>query len=176
MDSKRFAEKDGQEETILKAISNKNIVKLGIVVNDVEEAAAYYAKIFGMEVPPVTGPGPETPPDPSGRTYTWYKGSDRKPRCKYAKIYTEPVYLELIQPLPDVPNPFTDFLEKNGPGVYFIAFYVDGFEEHIQFMDRLGMPLTFKEDKGHERYAYFDTLGKLGVTLEFKEVGEITGR
>lgn len=157
----------------MEAISNKNIVKLGIVVNNVEEAAKYYAKIFGMEVPPVSEPGPEAPPDPTGRSYVWYNGSDRKPRCKYAKIYTEPIYLELIEPLPDVPNPFTEFLEKRGPGVFFIAFYVEGFGEHIRFMEDLAMPLTFKHDKGHERYAYFDTIAKLGVTLEFKEVGEV---
>ncbi|TBL81987.1 VOC family protein [Paenibacillus thalictri] len=157
----------------MQAISNKNIVKLGIVVDNVEEAAAYYAKIFGIEVPEVSTPGPETPPDPTGRAYTWYQGSDRKPRCKYAKIYTDPIYLELIEPLPDVPNPFTDFLEKRGPGIFFIAFYVEGFEEHVQFMEQLGLPLTFKQDKGHERYAYFDTIAKLGIALEFKEVGEI---
>ncbi|MCR8633041.1 VOC family protein [Paenibacillus radicis (ex Xue et al. 2023)] len=155
----------------IKSVGSKTIVKLGIVVDNVEEAASYYAKIFGMEMPEVSTPGPEAPPDPSGKAYTWYQGSDRKPRCKVAKIYTEPVYLELIEPLPDVPNPFTDFKEKHGQGVYFISFYIDGFEQHVQFMEELGMPLTFKQDKGHERYAYFDSIAQLALTLEFKEVG-----
>ncbi len=156
----------------MEGITSKKIVKLGLVVDNVEEAAMYYAKLFGMEMPEIFTPGPETPPDPTGKTYTWFKGSDRKPRCKIAKIYTEPVYLELIEPLPDVPNPFSEFKDRHGQGVYFISFYIDGFEKHIDFLETLGMPLSFKQDKGHERYAYFDSLAKLGVTIELKEVGE----
>ncbi|WP_153735238.1 VOC family protein [Aquibacillus halophilus] len=157
----------------MESVGSKHVVKLGIVVKNVEEAANSYAKILGVEVPDISIPGPETAPDPTGKSYVQYKGSDRKPRCKFAKIYTEPVYLELIEPLPDVPNPYTDFVDKHGYGVYFISFYIDGFGEHIQFMEDLGFPLTFKHDKGHERYAYFDTFEKLGLVLEYKEVGEI---
>ena len=131
----------------MESISSKQVIKLGIIVDDVEEAAKYYAKLFGMEVPKVSVPAPESSVEINDSTYTWYKGSDKKPRCKVTKVNTGPVYLELIEPLPDVPNPFTDFKDKYGQGVYFISFYIEGFGEHIEFMEDLGMPMTLNKIK-----------------------------
>ena len=36
-------------------------------------------------------------------------------------------------------------------------------------MEKGGYPMSFVEEKMFERYAYFETQGKLGVTVEFKE-------
>lgn len=36
-------------------------------------------------------------------------------------------------------------------------------------MEKGGYPATFIEDKIFERYAYFDTQEKIGVTIEMKE-------
>ena len=53
--------------------------------------------------------------------------------------------------------------------VCFISLYIEGFEQHIDLMGRKGFSLVFEEEKGFERYAYFDTLKALGFTLEMKE-------
>ena len=50
-----------------------------------------------------------------------------------------------------------------------ISFYINGFEQQIDFMEKGGYPATFIEDKIFERYAYFDTQEKIGVTIEMKE-------
>jgi methylmalonyl-CoA/ethylmalonyl-CoA epimerase len=37
-------------------------------------------------------------------------------------------------------------------------------------MERKGFPAFFKQEKGKERYAYFETAAKIGTTIEFKEI------
>jgi len=37
-------------------------------------------------------------------------------------------------------------------------------------MEKKGLAPLYKEEKGKQRYAYFDTVPALGVTLEFKEI------
>jgi hypothetical protein len=53
-----------------------------------------------------------------------------------------------------------------------MSFYVNGFQQNIDFMAAQGYPVIFAQEKGYERYAYFDTADKLGVTLEIKERNE----
>ncbi|WP_274649761.1 VOC family protein [Paenibacillus humicola] len=160
-------------------ISTNRIVKLGIVVDNLEEAFNYYVELFNLDPAKMRAPRPKPAPGdpvpapapaPEGgqEPYIWYRGEYRDARCRTAIIPLEPIYLELIEPYEE-PSPWTEFLEKNGPGIHFMAFYVDGFEEHIQLMEGKGMPVFHKQEKGKERYAYFESAAKLGAILEFKE-------
>jgi hypothetical protein len=88
---------------------------------------------------------------------------------KVKNIYVQPVHFELIQPTDQTPSPWRDHLDQFGPSVCFVSFYIEGFEQQIDMLGQKGYPLTFKEEKGFERYAYFDTLDKLGIMLEIKE-------
>ncbi|MFD0675889.1 MULTISPECIES: VOC family protein [unclassified Paenibacillus] len=151
----------------MEKISTDQIVKIGIVVENIEEAVKHYAEIFNIEVPKVSVPKPDTQPDP--RAYTIFRGEKRKVRCKTAIVPLKPIYIELIEPLNE-PSPWNEFKEAHGQGVHYVAMNIEGFEEHIQLMEHKGMPVIQKTEKGKERYAYFDTVQKLGVTLEFKEV------
>jgi hypothetical protein len=65
-----------------------------------------------------------------------------------------------------------EFKRRHGQGVHYMAFDVEGFEDHIDLMERNKMKLIQKTEKGPERYAYFDTVPKLGITVEFKEIGQ----
>jgi catechol 2,3-dioxygenase-like lactoylglutathione lyase family enzyme len=152
----------------MKHLTTRNIVKIGVVVRDIEEAARTYADLFGLEMPQIKVP--DFDPGDTETADNWFRGEYRKTACKTAVIPLEPVYIELIEPLPH-PSPWTEFQDRHGQGVHYLAFYVDGFEEHVALLKQKGFPLVQKTEKGHERYAYFETESRLGVTVELKEKG-----
>jgi DNA-binding transcriptional regulator of glucitol operon len=45
----------------------------------------------------------------------------------------------------------------------------DGFESHSDAISQLGYETVWVEEKGFERYAYFDTVAALGLMVEVKE-------
>ena len=154
---------------------SREIIKVGIVVDDIEKAAEYYQKIFQFDsVPSVRLPDPNKKPEPG--TYRLLRGQKTDPKLKCCIIPLGPVYLEVIEPCSGQPSPWLEFLEKNGPGVCFLSFYVNGLENTLDFMRENGAPAFFVEEKGFERYAYFETQKFLGVTLEAKEQDRLPSR
>lgn len=152
-----------------RALSSRKIAKICVVVRDVETTAKNYAALLGIPVPKV-----ETyadPPGPLGPDAAIFRGRPARYFCKIATIPFEPVPMELLEPAKDAPSPWGEFLAKHGDGVHFLSIVIDGFEEHIQLMEGLKMPLSYRHDKGDKRYAYFDSARELGVTLELKELG-----
>ncbi len=149
-------------------IGSNYVMKVGIVVENAEEAAAYYQKLFALDEEIRIGhqhPKKDIYPD----SYQQYNGVKVNAEMKWFIVDLNPVYLQIVEPCDDAPSPWLSYLKEHGPGVCFISFCVDGLQDHIEFMESNGMPMSFLEEKGYERYAYFDTQDKLGVTLEFKE-------
>jgi hypothetical protein len=148
----------------------KRMVKIGIVVKDIEKAAKAYADIFDIPVPEIHQPKEHTP-QPGGKVPgTVFRGQPRTARCITAVVKLEPIYIELIQPL-DEPSPWKEFLETKGPGVHYMAFESpSGFTEVEALMAQKGMPIYHKTEKGTQRYGYFETADQLGITVEFKEI------
>jgi len=150
-------------------LASNRVVKIGIVCKDVDETAAHFEKIFETLPPPAADAAP-TSDKPLVEKYREYNGVTPEPiHMKVKNIYLDPIYFELIQPIGDVASPWHDHLKKFGTSVCFFSLYVQGFEQQIDLLGQKGFPLVFKEEKGFERYAYFDTLEKLGITLEIKE-------
>lgn len=149
-------------------LGSSTIVKIGIVVRDIEEAAKRYNDLFELEEEAyVRYPDPSKVPLEGA--YKKMRGKEVQPKLKSCIVNLAPIYLEVVEPVDDTPSPWLEYLEKHGPGVCFISFYIDGFEQKIEFMEEGGYPLSFVEEKVFERYAYFDTQEKLGVTVELKE-------
>ena len=149
-------------------LSTSNIIKIGIVTNDVADTAARYSRLFNLKKEPaVNTPDPNKPKVPG--TYKRYKGKEYNPLLKWAIVELDPIYLEVIEPFDDTPSPWLDHLKRFGTSICFISFIVQGFRHEIDLMEKEGYKLNFEEEKGHERYAYFDTLEKLGLTIELKE-------
>jgi len=148
-------------------LGSKTVVKIGVVVRNIEEVARRYGELFDIEPPVVRVPDPNRVPAPGA--YKRLRGEERKILLKSTHIDLDPIYLEVIEPFDDTPSPWLEHLEKYGPGVCFLSLYIDGFRQHIDLMESRGYPLFFEEEKGPERYAYFETLEKLGITLELKE-------
>jgi hypothetical protein len=153
-----------------------HIVKIGIVVRDIEKAVQAYAALFDIPFPEIhpakpAGPLPTEPLTPGGKIpNTVFRGKNGMDRIKTAVIKLEPIYIELAEPVDDF-GPWHEWLEKKGPGVCWMATEAySGFSEVEDFMAHKGMPIFHKTEKGTQRYGYFDTADKLGVTLEFKEL------
>ena len=147
-------------------LASNHIIKIGIVCEDVEATAKRYQEIFETQAPePSAAPAPST-----CERYKEYKGVryDNVP-LKVTNIYVKPIWFELIQPADDTPSPWKDHLDKYGTSVCFTSVYIEGFEQQIDLMADKGYPVLFQEEKGFERYAYFDTMEKLGLLLEIKE-------
>lgn len=151
----------------MEKLASKKIVKIGIVVHDIEEVAKRYANLFDIPTPEVRYPDPHRIP-PKG-AYKRYKGKDYQVLLKCTHIDLDPIYLEILEPYDHTPSPWLDHLEKFGPSVCFLSFYINGFRQQIDLMEQQGYAQIFEEEKGPERYAYFDTLQALGITLELKE-------
>ncbi|TBL69717.1 VOC family protein [Paenibacillus thalictri] len=152
-------------------IENCNLVKIGIVVDDIEQAAKRYAELFGIEPPTVRVPDPNREPQHTEAGYTWYRGKFVPGRVKLSNLRMGAVTVELLEAC-DEPGPWNEFKQRYGQGVHFITFTVPGFERHIDLMERMGYPLAHKGEYGKGRYSYFDTLAQLGVTLGLQELGE----
>lgn len=152
-------------------MGNNKIVKLIVVVKDIEEAAKHYQKLFKLEETPVVhAPDPnKAPVPPAPGAYRKFHGKTYDAKLKVCIINLEPIYLEIIQPYDDTPSPWLEYLENYGPGVCFISFYIEGFEQHVDMFEKGGFPMSYVEEKGFERYAYFETQEKLGVGIELKE-------
>lgn len=148
-------------------LDSSEVIKIGIVCRDIEDTAARYAELFDVEVPPVRYPDPARV-RPEG-AYMHYKGENRRIMLKATHVNLSPIYLELIEPADDTPSPWLDHLNRFGTSICFLSFYIHGFRRDIDFMEEHGYREIFEEEKGPERYAYFDTLEKLGVMLELKE-------
>jgi methylmalonyl-CoA/ethylmalonyl-CoA epimerase len=151
-------------------IDNRNLIKIGILVDDIEEAAKQYSMLFGMDMPAIRIPDLTRVPQHTESGYTWYRGKFIAGRVKLANMQMGPVTVELLEAY-DEPGPWNEFKQQHAQGVHFITFTVAGFEQHIDFVESKGFPLAHKGEYGSGRYCYFDTIEKLGVTLGLQELG-----
>lgn len=151
----------------MEKLNSNEIIKIGVVVRDIEQVAKRYAELFDVPTPEVHYPDPSRvyPPE----AYKRFRGQEYKIMLKYTHINLSPIYLEILEPFDDTPSPWLEHLNKFGNSICFLSFYIHGFQKQIDLMENQGYPMIFEEEKGHERYAYFDTLEKLGITLELKE-------
>lgn len=151
-------------------IANNQLMKIGIIVDNIEEASHHFCELFGIEMPVIRIPDLNRVPQHTESGYTWYRGTFIPGRVKLANMQMGPVTVELLEAY-DEPGPWNEFKQQYGQGVHFITFTIPGFEQHIDFVESKGYPLTHKGEYGKGRYSYFDTIAKLGVTLGIQELG-----
>jgi len=156
-------------------IGSSRIIKIGIVTEDVEKTTAAFRAIFSEgPVPESQWPASADPDVHVPYTVTRskeYKGQQNpNTPMRVMNFYTDNFWFEIVQPLPGDPNPWSDHLAKHGTSVCFMSVHIpDGLDHDIKLMGELGFPMTFIEDKGYERYTYYDTADTLGLLLEIKE-------
>ena len=63
------------------------------------------------------------------------------PGAKIGILPFEHIRIEFLQLLTDEPNPFTDFLNKNGDGIFSYCFMIDNYDEEIQKLKAQGLEI-----------------------------------
>jgi methylmalonyl-CoA/ethylmalonyl-CoA epimerase len=159
-----------EKPSAISHIENNYLMKVGVMVRDIESAVAHYSRLFGIEPPTIHKPDPERTVEHTETGYTWYRGQFVPGRVKIANLQMGPVTLELLETF-DEPGPWNEFVKAHGQGIFFITFTVPGFERHINLLEENGMPMTHKGEYGSGRYAYFDTASQLGLILGLQEIG-----
>lgn len=119
---------------------------VGLVVNDVEEYAAFLKNMMGAEVV-------ETVPFPAaGQTSCLVEFGDSK--------------YELMSPLGEVEGVVGKFLAKHGQGFHHISLWSDDFDADVAALQEKGIKIvSFSEDRG-TRYAFTHPKTSGGVLYE----------
>ncbi|MDR1187832.1 MAG: hypothetical protein LBK95_10325, partial [Bifidobacteriaceae bacterium] len=149
-------------------LANGHIVKIGIVSHDARATGAALRSIFPAVEPAAQAPHPESGVQP----FTEYRGRRlRNPvRLRAENVFTENFWFEVIEPVGDEPSPWRDHLVAHGVSVCFVSIHVaSGVATQADVMTGLGFEQIWFEEKGYERYAYFDTAEALGLLVEVKE-------
>lgn len=134
-------------------IKIKKIDHVAVAVNDVDEAYAKYRQLFGLAL--------------ASREVV------EAQKTEAALLPIGDSNIELISPKG---NPgLQAFLEKRGPGLHHIAIEVEGIDEALNLLDKLGVPLIDKASRsgarGH-KVAFVHPKATGGVLVELVEPAE----
>jgi methylmalonyl-CoA/ethylmalonyl-CoA epimerase len=136
----------------------KNIVHIGLVVKDMDQAIA---RLTALGIGPFK---PRILPPDAKETY---RGKPFIP-SKRVKIYITQIgnlELELIQPI-DGKSPHQEFLDQKGEGIQHLGFFVDNLAESVNDLIAEGSTVMLtSEFKGGGGVAYLD-LDAAGLIVE----------
>ena len=131
--------------------------QIGLVVNDLEKAAATYYSTFGI------GPFSVVPEVRFNSVILRGRPTDSKIKVAFAD--SGPVQIELIQPL-EGENIYTEFLRSGCEGLHHLGFEVDNFEGMLAKFQRRGIEPVFWRSYRSMAFAYLDTVKIGGVMVE----------
>jgi len=135
------------------------VVQVGIIVRDIGQAVQAWARLLGVEEPPVI----ETEGWES--SHMTFKGKPSKGRAKLAFFKLENIAIELIQPIGSQ-STWQDFLAEHGDGIHHVAFTIDNLEETLERLEKMGIGVEQRGDYKGGCYVYADSKGKLGAIIE----------
>jgi len=150
-----------------KNILGTNIVtQIGILVNDIEQAAQDYADLLGVEKPAIVMTGTED------IAKTVYEGKPTPARTKQAFFSVGPTLdIELLEPDHE-PSTWRHDLDEYGEGIHHIAFNINGMKKVVEAFERKGMREIQKGEWIGGRYSYIDAKETLKLTLELLETDD----
>ncbi len=129
--------------------------QVGLVVQDLDKAAAFYHSAFGLGPFAVV---PEVRLDGA-----WLRGRPNDSSIRVASADSGPLQIELIQPL-EGENIYTEFLQGGQEGLHHLGFRVDDFDGLLAGFRQKGIEPVFWKHSGFTAFAYLDTAGVGGVT------------
>lgn len=140
--------------------------QIGILVADLDEAVERYARLWGGSPWRIWTYGPETVPSLT------FRGEPGVFAVRVALNSLEP-QTELLQPLTG-PSIYHEWLEGHGEGLHHVAVRVPSLDLAVDQMAESGFPCLQSGSgygvRGDGGFAYFDTVGVLGVIVEAIEV------
>ena len=141
--------------------------QVAFVVRDLEASEHWFQRLLG--VPSFTrlngiclGEGCE------------YRGQPSDSEANLSLGYLGDTQLELIEPVRG-PSLYTEFLEKNNPGLHHVAFLVPDFEASVEALRSDGLALLCKGQLGPgSQFAYFDCESEGASVVELLGFDEAT--
>jgi methylmalonyl-CoA/ethylmalonyl-CoA epimerase len=128
----------------------KKIDHVAIAVHDIDDAAAKYRRLFGLE--------------PREREVV------ASQKTEAALLPIGDSNIELISPKGN--DGLARFLEKRGPGIHHVAIEVEGIEDALAFLKSIGVPLIDETPRagarGH-KVAFVHPKATGGVLIELVE-------
>jgi hypothetical protein len=139
-----------------------NVNQIGILVPNIPEAVAYYAKLLNI-----------------GHWYrsntvkheAIYRGKPISPELDIVLAFQGAMEIELIQVKHEGECVYSDLLKKIGGGIHHLGFTVSGYNKKLDQMKRSGVEVLQSgviTTKGSAitRYAYLDTIKQCGIISE----------
>ncbi|MFD5753479.1 VOC family protein [Streptomyces sp. NPDC127033] len=143
------------------------LLHVGIVVADLDRAAADYERRWSVEVERVRD---------LDFTTARFHGQETSCSARYGFVNTGASEIELIQPLSGR-SPYTEFLETAGEGVHHLAYVVGSIDQHLAALHEAGEEPRVAFDAtiaDQARFVYLDGLAH-GPVIELIE-SELLGR
>ncbi len=144
-------------------IPEKEMVQVGIIVENVEKSARNWAEFLGLENPPAISVARGSELNP-----TQYNGKPSNATAKLAFFNLDNITIELIEPDGE-PSTWQEFLDTKGEGIHHIAFNVKGMETYIENFTDHGIPMIQHGGWDTGEYSYMDGSEKLALIIELLE-------
>jgi methylmalonyl-CoA/ethylmalonyl-CoA epimerase len=129
--------------------------QIGVVVEDVDRAIAFYQSAFGL--------GPFDVME-IGAPNVWDRGEEKPIKARLAFTTLGGVQLELIQIL-EGDSFHLEFLREHGEGIHHLGFFVKDFQAKLEQAKAMGFKVLQADPFGMA-YAYLDTRQPGGIIFE----------
>ena len=103
-------------------LGTRRVAQIGLMVRNIEEASAAWAKLLGCDVPKWHWT------DGYDKARTEFRGKPTPARAKLAFFHLDNLDIELIEP-DEQPSTWRAWLDEHGEGLHHIAFVIDGMAE-----------------------------------------------
>lgn len=143
-------------------LDTKKMAQVGIIVPDIEKAAAAYARLFGVDTPNIIQAA-----NPADKPTT-YQGELTEGSCFLAFFNLENIQLELIQPIGGE-STWAEFLERTGGGIHHIAFWIKGMDGQVKKLQMQGFQEVQHGGWDGGQYSYLESPKDMGVIIELLE-------
>lgn len=144
-------------------IPQKEMVQVGIIVEDIEQSARNWAEFLGLENPPSisVASGHELNP-------TQFQGKPSTATAKLAFFNLDNITIELIEP-DNEPSTWREFLDTKGEGIHHIAFNIEDMDSRVESFFAYGVPMIQHGGWDTGEYSYMDGSEKLALIIELLE-------
>ena len=139
------------------------VMQFAYIVPDIHKAMADWTDRLGI--------GPWFLNEPFDPPATLYRGQPARPAINLAMTYSGAMNIELIQPLDNMPNPYTETLAKKGYGFHHWGLAVDDLAAALQgYLDKGYEEALRVTLDGGNQVVYVDTTRDLPGMIELIEI------
>jgi methylmalonyl-CoA/ethylmalonyl-CoA epimerase len=142
-------------EDVRQQLQLPGVGQIGVVVEDIDRAIAFYESAFGL--------GPWDIRE-VGAPNVWDRGEEKPIKARLAFTNVGQVEVELIQIL-EGDSMHLEFLREHGEGLHHLGFFVKDFQAKLEQAQAMGFKVL-QMDPFRQAYAYLDTRQPGGIIFE----------